>query len=196
MDNPELDRHLRAVPGPALTPAYRQAFTEKVLANLRSAPVRTLPERRSWTPRFAWALAAASSLLLAFWIGRWHGRVEAGEDALANAKLIHETLAMFPHRVRAIVRDQHGLNLVLSEDGDVAASTPIYVRISDGKNSASMVTFSGQEIQLGGEKLTVLAEADGGIILEGKQLLWNNGRAIVAAKGMTIQARNLGMGAM
>jgi len=194
MDNPELDRHLRAVPGPALTPAYRQAFTEKVLANLRSAPVRTLPPRRSWTPRFAWALATAGCIVLAFWIGRWHGRAEAGEDVLANAKLIHETLALFPHRVRAIVRDQHGLNLVLADDGDVAASPPIYVRISDGKNSASMVTFSGQEIQLGGEKLTVLAEADGGIILEGKQLLWNNGRAIVAAKGMTIQARNLGAG--
>ena len=191
MDNPELDRHLRAVPGPALTPAYRQAFTEKVLANLRSAPVRTLPERRSWTPRFAWALAAASCLLLAFWIGRWHGRAEAGEDVLANAKLIHETLAMFPHRVRAIVRDQHGLNLVLSEDGDVAASTPIYVRISDGKNSASMVTFSGQEIQLGGEKLTVLAEADGGIILEGKQFLWSSTSQIHARSNLKIQAKPL-----
>jgi len=59
-----------------------------------------------------------------------------------------------------------------------------------------MVTFSGQEIQIDGQKLTVLAEADGGIILEGKGVLWSNGKAILAAKNMKIQARTLGAGVM
>jgi len=195
MNDSELEKLLKAAPGPGLTEEYRQAFTEKVLGNLRSSPVRSTPPR-SWRPRFAWALATAGCVLLAFWIGRWHGRAETGQDILTNSKVIHETLAMFPHRVRAIVSDQHGINLVLSDADNVPASPPIYVRISDGKNLSSMVTFSGQEIQIDGQKLTVLAEEDGGIILEGKGVLWSNGKAILAAKNMQIQARTIAAGVM
>ena len=70
---------------------------------------------------------------------------------------------MFPHQVRAIVQDESGLKLVLSDSGDVPVSPPLYVRISDGGHSSSFVTFSGQEIQAAGQSITVLADARGGI---------------------------------
>ena len=64
---------------------------------------------------------------MAFLAGRQHGRAEA-DDVWANTKLIQKTLAMFPNRVRAIVRDERGRNLILSDQADVPISPPIYVR--------------------------------------------------------------------
>jgi hypothetical protein len=192
MNDSELDRKLRSAQGPVLGAEYQQKFPQGVLAQLRSAPWRPKPARRGWWPRFAWGFATALCLLMAYAVGRWHGQRDADKDVLADAKLIQETLAMFPHRVRAILRDEHGMNLVLSDREDVPASTPIYVRICDGKQCSSLVTFSGQEIQIAGQTLTVLSEANGGIILEGKEFLWANGKSLHAAKNLRIQAENLG----
>lgn len=196
MNDSELDQKLKAARGPSLDPAYQQAFPHSVLAHLRSAPLRPARPapagRRSWRFRLVWAFSAAACIVIAFLAGRWHGRWQNSRDVLADSKLIQQTLAMFPNRVRAIVRDQRGLNLVLSDHENVPASTPIYVRICDGAHCSSMVTFSGQEIQIDGQTLTVLSEANGGIILEGNGFLWENGKPLYAAKNLQIQARNLG----
>ena len=125
----------------------------------------------------------------------WRGETST-PDALQSAKLIRETLALFPNRVRAIVQDEHGLNLILSENDDVPASAPIYVRICDGKQCSSFVTFSGQEIQAGGQKVTVLADARGGIILTGNQFVWSNTERNHASNSLKIEANNLGPVAM
>ncbi len=103
---------------------------------------------------------------------------------------------MFPNRVRAIVQDRQGLSLILSDQADVPASTPIYVRICDGKNCSSLVTFSGQEIQIAGQKLTVLSNGSGGIILEGSQFVWSSTARTYAGKHLKIEAKNLGSVAM
>jgi hypothetical protein len=117
-------------------------------------------------------------------------------DSLASLKLIHEMLALFPNRVRAIVQDEHGLNLVLSDTADVPASTPLYVHISDGQHNTSLVTFSGQEIQVAGQKITVLADARGGIILTGSRFVWSSTERTYAGKHLKIEAKNLGAVAM
>ena len=118
-------------------------------------------------------------------------KATAENDSLANIKLIRETLALFPNRVRAIVQDEHGLNLVLSDQENVPASTPIYVRICDGKRCSSLVTFSGQEIQIAGQKLTVLSQPDGGIILEGNKFAWSSSEPVYAGRKIKIEAKNL-----
>lgn len=196
MNDSELDKTLQSAAGPRLEPEYQQAFPQRVLANLRSAPGQIARVEHPWRLRLAWATAAAACILAAFLAGRWHGRLEAGRDVLADSKLIQQTMAMFPNRVRAIVRDQRGINLVLSDRDDVPASTPIYVRICDGRNCSSAVTFSGQEIQLAGQKLTVLAEANGGIILEGSEFVWSSTERAVTAGHLRIEARNLGPATM
>lgn len=154
---------------------------------------------RNWFPRLAWGFATAICILIAFAIGHWRGQMEtktvasvASSDILKNAKFVRETLAMFPNQVRAIVKDEHGLNLVLSEKENVPSSPPLYVRICDGKNCSSFVTFSGQEIQIAGQKLTVLSDAHGGIILAGDKLVWSSDEQTLAKNHLKIEAKNLG----
>ena len=194
MNNSELDQKLKAARELKLRPAYQEAFPEQVLANLRSEFPQPVPSPRRWLQRLAWGMATIGCVLFAFVLGRWHGRTEAetAKDVLANAKFVQDTLAMFPNRVRAIVKDERGLNLMLSDREDIPVSTPIYVRICDGTNCSSLVTFSGQQIQIAGQKLTVLSEADGGIILEGNKFLWSNGESVYAKDHLKIQAKNLG----
>ena len=103
---------------------------------------------------------------------------------------------MFPNQVRAIVQDEHGLNLVLSENKNVPVSPPIYVRICDGKHCSSLVTFSGQEIQIAGQKMTVLSDSHGGIILMGNDFAWSSREPSYAKSDLKIVAKNLGSIAM
>jgi len=73
-------------------------------------------------------------------------------------------------------------------------STPIYVSICDGKNCSSFVTFSGQEVQVADQKMTVLADARGDIILTGDQFVWSNMERTHAGGHLQIKAKNLGPG--
>lgn len=198
MNDSELDQKLKAAREPALPKEYQAAFPQTVLANLRSDTWKTSPPQRSWLPRLAWGLATAACVVLAFGLGHWRGHMEAAapDNLLANTKLIHETMALFPNQVRAIVQDEHGMKLILADQADVPNSTPLYVRICDGDKCSSLVTFSGQEIQIAGQKLTVLADATGGIILEGNKFVWSSTAQNYASKGLKIEARPLQAGTM
>lgn len=198
MNNSELDARLKAAREPALPTEYTAAFPQTVLTNLRSSSWKRGSTRRSLLPRLTWGLGTVACVLLAFTLGHWRGHVEknSGQDVLANAKLIQGTLAMFPNQVRAIVRDTQGLKLVLTDGPEVPASNPIYVRISNGNISFSLVTFSGQEIQIAGQKLTVLSQPDGGIILEGDKFVWSSRETVYAGKKLGIEARNLDLTTM
>jgi hypothetical protein len=191
MNDTELDKKLKAARGPALEPDYTEDFPRMVLAHLRSVPRDAVRPGHRWLPRLAWGLATVMCVLIAFAAGHWHGRIEAGQDVLASSKLVEETLAMFPNRVRAIVQDEHGLNLVLSDRDNIPASTPIYVRICDGQRCSSLVTFSGQEVQIAGQKITVLSDASGGIILEGNDFAWSSVVESQTSSRLKIQAKLL-----
>jgi hypothetical protein len=58
------------------------------------------------------------------------------------------------------------------------------------------VTFSGQEIQVDGQTITVLADARGGIILTGNQFVWSNTERIDAGNPLKIEAKNLSPAAL
>jgi hypothetical protein len=193
MNNPELDSILKKARLPEIPEESLAMFPRRIVAGIKrnDPPARAA---RSFSPHLAWAFGLAACVVIAFAIGLWRGRME-GEtfpttDSLASIKLIHETLAMFPNQVRAIVEDEHGLNLILSDTADVPVSTPIYVRICDGKQCSSLVTFSGQEIQIAGQKLTVLSDARGGIILTGNQFVWSNTGQIAAQNNLKISAKH------
>jgi hypothetical protein len=212
MKKPELDSILKKARLPEISMADLEKFPSEVADRIQrersswssnfslpggAAAGNTLKrERQRLLPRLAWTFSLAACVVIAFAIGHWSGRMEtkatAENDSLANIKLIRETLALFPNRVRAIVQDERGLNLVLSDQENVRASTPIYVRICDGNRCSSLVTFSGQEIQIGGQKLTVLSQPDGGIILEGNKFVWSSNEPVYAGRKLKIEAKNLG----
>lgn len=191
MNHSDLDAALKAAKVPEGSAAYWDDIKFQVRTQLRreSASAPLMP-RRSY--RLAWGFALAA-VCFALGLATAHWRTPSvAEDSLANVKLIRETLALFPNRVRAIVQDEHGLNLVLSDSADVPTSTPIYVRICEGKQCSSLVTFSGQEIQIAGQKLTVLSQPDGGIILEGPKFVWSSSEPVYAGRKLKIEAKNLG----
>ncbi|MEI6074390.1 MAG: hypothetical protein WCS94_02375 [Verrucomicrobiota bacterium] len=196
MTNSELDSILKKARLPEFPETDSELLSRQLVARIRRNERASRPSR-SALPRWGWALAAATCVVIAFAIGHWHGRVDSrpglGKDSLANLKLIRETLALFPNRVRAIVQDKNGLKLVLSENNDVPVSAPLYVRICDGSQCLSFVTFSGQEVQVDGQKIDVLVDAKGGIILEGNKFVWSNTEKSYAGKRLKIEARNLGL---
>jgi len=193
MNNPELDSILKKARTPERPEEFWAEFPQQVAGGLNRTRTENIRPKRNWFPRLAWGFATAICILAAFAIGHWRGHVEtkASTDVLANAKVVGEMLAMFPNQVRAIVQDEHGLNLVLSDHADVPTSPPLYVSIYDGKHRSSLVTFSGQEIQIAGQKLMVLSDAHGGIILTGNQFVWSNTEQVYADNHLKIEAKNL-----
>lgn len=195
MNRTKLESILKQARLPEISGESLEMFPRRVAARLKqnAPPVRP---RRHFAPRLGWAFGMAACVLIAFAIGHWSGRKQAGTvlmpDSLASLKLIRETLAMFPNRVRAIVEDGHGINLILSDKADVPTSTPIYVRIRNGKQCSSLVTFSGQEVQIAGQKVTVLSDARGGVILAGQDFVWSSTERVYAGNDLKIEAENLG----
>ena len=199
MNNPELESILKRARMPEISEASLETFPRRVISGLQRDDAPT-PPARSFFPRLAWVGGLAACLLAAFAMGRWHGRMETGtissEDILASAKLVHEMLAMFPNRVQAIVEDAQEVKLILSPDANMPAHALLYVRICDGRHCSSFVTFSGQEIQVAGQKITALADGRGGIIVTGGQFVWSSTERIDAGAQLRIEAKNLAPEAM
>lgn len=196
MKNSELISILRKARQPEPPGEFWEEFPQQVTRQLNRSRGESRQLKTNWFPRLAWGFAAAVCVLVAFALGHWRGRMETktavSNDILQNAKVIRETLAMFPNRVRAIVCDQSGFNLILSEHSDVPDSTPIYIRVCSGNQCSSFVTFSGQEIPLAGQKVTVLSDAHGGIILAGNHFLWSSSERMAMNNGLEIEAKDLG----
>ena len=199
MNPSDLDSILRRARLPEIPGESLEMFPRRVVARLKryNAPIRNSGK---FFPRLAWAFGLAICVVVVIATAHWTGgekmKFDSTNDALANVKVIRETLALFPNQVRAIVEDKHGIRLVLSDKGDVPSSSPLYVRICDGQHCASFVTFSGQEIQVAGQKITVLADARGGIILAGNRFVWSSTGRNRLDHQLKIEARNLGAAAM
>jgi hypothetical protein len=195
MNDSELNRILKTAKVPEPPEEFRAQFPRRVMAHLQWKTAATPSRTTHWFPRLAWTLAGvAACLLVGFLAGHWRGHTDAMAENgfLQNEKVIKEMLAMFPHRVRAVVQDEHGLNLVLSDKDNVPMSAPLWVKVCDGKRCATMVTFSGQEVRLGQRDITVLADARGKIILAGDNFVWSNGEPMLAGNQLKIEAKPLG----
>lgn len=194
MNDAELNRILKAAESPRPPEGYWQDFPDRLVRQL-NRPWPT--ERRAvrWVPRLAWAGGVAVVCMIAGFI--FSQRFAPPEFAKGNGqllqseKLIREVLAMFPQRVRAIVKDESGMQLVLSDEADVPDSTPLWVRICQGKHCTTLVTFSGQELQIAGQKLTVLSDANGSVILMGERFAWASDDPKPGMQNLMIQARAL-----
>lgn len=193
MKDSELEKMLRQARVPERSAEYWDDFPRRALSKSRLRPeARSVPEG-VWLPRIAWGLGVAfACLVIGLFIQRLPGTKEVDAFALLrDQKLLREVLTMFPNRVRAIQQDEHGVRLVLSENADVPPSPPLWVKICDGKHCRAVVTFSGQELDFAGEKVEVLADAQGQIMLVGNRFVWSSGEPQRATDHLRIQARAL-----
>lgn len=194
MNNAELNQILKSAEPAQRPEEYWDKFPNDVSTQLN----RPLPQERrqaNWPPRLAWVGSfAAICLLTGILIGHRLGQselVEANGQSLQNEKLIREVMTMFPNRVRALVKDESGMRIVLADEADVPASSPLWVKICQGRRCTTLVTFSGQEVEVAGQKLTVLADAEDGVILVGDRFAWASDETNGNVQDLRIQAKPL-----
>jgi hypothetical protein len=196
MNDAELNRILKSATPPERSTDYWEEFPDQVRRRLNRPPVpRRHPSR--WLPRLAWAGGLALVCVLAgFILGHRIGQSETASGnglLLQSEKLISEVMSMFPNRVRAIVKDESGMRIVLSDNADVTPSTPLWISVRQDRRTTTLVTFSGQEVQVAGQTLTVLAGAANEVILVGDRLAWSSDGVAGGTQDLKIQARILQM---
>lgn len=177
MNNTELEKLLKSVPPPERPPEFWEQLARRVSTRIhRQAKLGTAPgsEPRGWWSSWTWGFsAAAACLVIAFALGNWRGTKQPG-GLLQNEKVVREVLAMFPNQVQAIVQDENGLRLSLADKPDVPISTPFWIKVCDGKHCRSFITFSGQTVQIAGQRVEVLADAQGKVMLLGDRFFWSS----------------------
>jgi len=185
---------LQAARVPDCPEEYWAQFPKDVVSRLRWNTAAKPAGEPRWFPRLAWGLATVAVCLVAgIIVGRWQGQRESGSYALLqNQKVITEMLSLFPNQVRAIMQDEHGVSLMLSDEANLPPSPPLWVKVCDGKHCSAAVTFSGQEIQLAGRKIMVLADAHGGVLLVGNDFVWSSEEPGSTKTRLKIETRNLG----
>jgi hypothetical protein len=193
MNDSELEKVLKTEPAPDRTPEFWEDFPRRVSGKIHwraqhEATPGVAPRHR-WSG-LAWGLSVGTAcLVLGIALGNWRGAKRANA-LLQNEKLVREVLAMFPNQVRAIVQDENGLSLSLADEPNVPSSTPLWIKICDGKQCRSVVTFSGQAMQIAGQRVEVLADARGGVMLLGDHFFWSS-RETVLKDHLRIDAQPL-----
>lgn len=173
----KLDACLRAAKVPPRPAEYWASFPRRVSDRLTCppAPDRVGTDRPGFMPRaLGWAMAAVALVAGAFFLIKPMAQKSGHWDEEAAAKLFREVAPMFPGQLRAIVRDESGLRIVLAEAPDVPVSPPILVRLCGDDACRSIITFSGQEIPLGSDIMQVLSKAKGGVIVAGNRFAWSS----------------------
>ena len=194
MNDAELDRLLKSAPVPPRPEGYWAEFPERVAREARRPPTceTTVPGNR-WLPRLAWGLGLATACLIAgFWLGHRQPTTDSAA-LLQNPKLISEVLALFPNRVHAIVQDERGLRLELADEADLPNSTPLWVQFRQGGQTSSFVTFSGQQVEVAGQKLTVLAGGQDRVLVIGDRFVWSTEERQSAPGQFQVEAKPLNL---
>lgn len=178
MTDAELKKLLQAAPVPERAPEFWERLPERINARVHWQQRRSeninLPSRPRVGVVWGWGLAGAAVLLLAgFLLGNWHSNKQT-MALLQNEKLLREVLATFPNQVQAIIQDADGLHLALAEEANVPQSQPLWLKVCEGKLCRSIITFSGQVVQIADQPVEVLADARGGVMLVGEHFFWSS----------------------
>lgn len=160
------------------TPSAEADLVIRRAAVARMAAIR----RRARMKRIAATVTAmAACVLLGVFLTKQPDAKKNATVDLARddaAIILREVSALFPGQIRAIHRDQNGLHLTLSETPDVVSTMAIVIEIGGKEGSREIITFSGQRVEIMGQSVTVQADAEGGILLNGQAIeRWNTQHA-------------------
>ena len=183
MNNAELNKILRNAKVPEARPGFWDELPSTVqrgVARGVSAREGEVEERTFHPIRFLFrkavplSLAAACVMLGFIWGAQWRkGNVAAVELAEARA-CWREAAALFPNQLQAIVFDQQGSRIILSEQADQRVFAPVFVKLCRGKSCERFITFSGQQIKVDGESFEVLVDRTGEVLLVGSAKVWSS----------------------
>ncbi|MGA3179935.1 MAG: hypothetical protein ABSF38_06295 [Verrucomicrobiota bacterium] len=111
----DLESELKALRVPERGQEFWDAFPQRVLAQLRSAPAPQ-PVRRMAPPRLAWAAGLALACLAAAFC-LWQSRTERAVcyAFLRDERELRRTIQHFPDHVRALMQDEHGLHRLIED---------------------------------------------------------------------------------
>jgi len=156
------------------TPSAESDLVIRRAAAARMAAIR----RRTRLKRIAATITALAACLLAA-VFLTHkpdpGKTVTVDLARDDAAIIlREVSAVFPGQIRAIHRDETGLHLTLSETPNVDSTMAIVIDIGDNGESREIITFSGQTIEIMGQSVTIHADPERGILLNGQGIEWWN----------------------
>jgi hypothetical protein len=174
MNDSELNTLLKSAKVPEPAAEHWEEFPGQVTRSLRQHPEEMRPAYSQRRPLLAWGLAVATCLLIGFVVGHWRGASEAN-GVLEKAKLVREVVSLFPQQVSAIIQDENGLSLVLAETPNVSSAQPLWIKVCSGNRCRTIVTFSGQAVQIDGQRVEALADASGGVMLVGEHFFWSSG---------------------
>lgn len=171
----ELDEMLKTVRIPERSADYWKHFPMHVISQLRDQPIlRSENKKPSVAWRWGFGLATACSIALLILFSK-QGRDERKPppDQVAHyRKVFQEIDLLFPNQVESITSELQGLKIVLTDKPQASASAPLLLRICDGDHCRDVITFSGQQIQIGQELCDVLVDSRGHIIVTGRQMIW------------------------
>jgi len=176
MNDAELEKLLKATPVPERAPEFWERLPQRINAKLHWQQRRSenvnLPSRPRGGVVWGWGFAGAAVLVLVgFLLGNWHGATQV-TALLQNEKLLREVLVTFPNQVQAIIQDEKGLHLSLAEEANVLQAQPLWIKVCSRGTCRSIITFSGQMVQIDGQQVEVLADARGGVMLVGQHFFW------------------------
>jgi hypothetical protein len=118
---------------------------------------------------------AAICVMVGFFWGANARSLEVQASELTEASACwHEVAALFPNQLEAIIFDQQGSRVVLSDKANRPSSPPIYLKLCDEKGCKRFITFSGQQINVNGESFEVLVDREGEVLLVGDAKVWKS----------------------
>jgi hypothetical protein len=199
MNNSELENLFKSAPVPDRSPEYWEQFPTRVTSQLKEqspAPgvISQLRPKHFWlTPALCGGFGlAVACLMVGFFLGYWKGSGLSKRQLASMQESYHELEELFPNQVQAIIFEGREVRLVLAERPEVPSSTPIAIQVTQKNSQRKFVTFSGQQIQINGETCEVLADAQGHIILLGKNWVWSDAGGQLHHEPYRIEARKLG----
>ncbi len=181
----DLDRLLRSVHVPEREAAFWAEFPGRVSRQLhRPQPLNQaakVPSELRTRSSLSWKIACAAILILVgvgIGVGLKSWR-ESDSKALARQMepmrlYLRELSALFPHQIRAVTFQDGEVRLTLAESGSVPDSSPIFLQVRTSTECQRHITFSGQAIQLNGERCEVLTDARGDVLVVGPDKVWSS----------------------
>jgi hypothetical protein len=177
MNNHELDDLLRNSRPPDWPQQHWETFPAQVVQRMRESEQRAASAReprRRVSARLLVSGLAAAGIVVALWLAPRNPR--EGLDPLlvsSAARLFSELTGLFPDTLRAVIIEGEQNRILLSEGDRARGTEPVLVRLCHNGECLTIVTFSGERIEVGPLRFEVLADGKDEVLLVGEDFIWS-----------------------